>query len=107
MLRGEVGARALRVRSVSREEVWASAGVQVRVACAVSVERGGMGVRRHCLIPLVKLRQITAQISQESFHRETFHLPQWELTLGEAVKFFCQQLKCPKENPFCPQSWAE
>jgi hypothetical protein len=28
MLRGEVGARALRVRSVSREEVWASAGVQ-------------------------------------------------------------------------------
>jgi hypothetical protein len=29
VLRGEVGARALRVRSVSREEVWASAGVQV------------------------------------------------------------------------------
>ena len=28
MLRGEVGARALRVRSVSREEVWASAGMQ-------------------------------------------------------------------------------
>jgi hypothetical protein len=28
MLRGEVGARALRVRSVSREEEWASAGVQ-------------------------------------------------------------------------------
>ena len=28
MLRGEVGARALRVRSVSSEEVWASAGVQ-------------------------------------------------------------------------------
>ena len=28
VLRGEVGARALRVRSVSREEVWASAGVQ-------------------------------------------------------------------------------
>ena len=27
MLRGEVGARALRVRSVSREEAWASAGV--------------------------------------------------------------------------------
>ena len=27
MLRGEVGVRALRVRSVSREEVWASAGV--------------------------------------------------------------------------------
>ena len=28
MLRGEVGARALRVRSVSREEAWASAGVR-------------------------------------------------------------------------------
>ena len=28
VLRGEVAARALRVRSVSREEVWASAGVQ-------------------------------------------------------------------------------
>ena len=28
MLRVEVGARALRVRSVSREEAWASAGVQ-------------------------------------------------------------------------------
>ena len=28
VLRGEVGARALRVRSVSREEAWASAGVQ-------------------------------------------------------------------------------
>ena len=28
MLRIEVGARALRVRSVSREEAWASAGVQ-------------------------------------------------------------------------------
>ena len=28
VLRGEVGARALRVRSVSREEVWASAVVQ-------------------------------------------------------------------------------
>ena len=28
MLRGEVGARALRVRSVSREGAWASAGVQ-------------------------------------------------------------------------------
>ena len=28
MLRGEVGARALCVRSVSREEAWASAGVQ-------------------------------------------------------------------------------
>ena len=28
MLRGEVGARGLRVQSVSREEVWASAGVQ-------------------------------------------------------------------------------
>ena len=28
MLRGEVGARALLVRSVSREQVWASAGVQ-------------------------------------------------------------------------------
>ena len=28
VLRGEVGARALRVRSVSRKEVWASAGVQ-------------------------------------------------------------------------------
>jgi len=28
VLRGEVGARALRVRSVPREEVWASAGVQ-------------------------------------------------------------------------------
>jgi hypothetical protein len=28
MLWGKVGARALRVRSVSREEVWASAGVQ-------------------------------------------------------------------------------
>jgi hypothetical protein len=28
VLRGEVGARALRVRSVSRGEVWASAGVQ-------------------------------------------------------------------------------
>ena len=28
MLRGEVGALALRVRSVSKEEVWASAGVQ-------------------------------------------------------------------------------
>ena len=28
ILRGEVGARALRVRSVSRGEVWASAGVQ-------------------------------------------------------------------------------
>ena len=28
MLRGEVGARALRVRSVSREKAWASAGVQ-------------------------------------------------------------------------------
>jgi hypothetical protein len=27
ILRGEVGARALRVRLVSREEVWASAGV--------------------------------------------------------------------------------
>jgi len=27
VLRGEVGARALRVRSVSREEAWASAGV--------------------------------------------------------------------------------
>ena len=29
VLRVEVGARALRVRSVSREEAWASAGVQV------------------------------------------------------------------------------
>ena len=28
VLRGEVGARALRVRSVSREEAWASAYVQ-------------------------------------------------------------------------------
>ena len=28
MLRGEVGARALRVRPVSREGAWASAGVQ-------------------------------------------------------------------------------
>ena len=28
MLRGEVGARALRVRSVSREEAWARLGVQ-------------------------------------------------------------------------------
>ena len=28
VLRGEVGARALRVRSVSREEAWASVGVQ-------------------------------------------------------------------------------
>ena len=28
VLRGEVGARALCVRSVSRQEVWASAGVQ-------------------------------------------------------------------------------
>ena len=28
VLRGEVGARALRVRSVPREEVWASAGMQ-------------------------------------------------------------------------------
>ena len=28
VLRGEVGARALRVRSVSREEAWASTGVQ-------------------------------------------------------------------------------
>jgi hypothetical protein len=28
VLRGEVGARALRVRLVSREEAWASAGVQ-------------------------------------------------------------------------------
>ena len=28
MLRAEVGARALRVRSVSREEAWACAGVQ-------------------------------------------------------------------------------
>ena len=28
VLRGEVGARVLRVRSVSREEAWASAGVQ-------------------------------------------------------------------------------
>ena len=28
MLRGEVGARALRMRSVPREEVWASTGVQ-------------------------------------------------------------------------------
>jgi len=30
VLRGEVGARVLRVRSVSREEVWASAGVQTQ-----------------------------------------------------------------------------
>ena len=28
VLQGEMGVRALRVRSVSREEVWASAGVQ-------------------------------------------------------------------------------
>ena len=28
VLRGEVGARALRVRSMSREEAWASAGVK-------------------------------------------------------------------------------
>ena len=32
VLWGEVGARALRVRSVSREEIWASAGVQVQGA---------------------------------------------------------------------------
>ena len=46
MLRGEVGTRALRVRSVSREEAWASAGVQGARVCCVS------------LLPLFDLAQV-------------------------------------------------
>ena len=58
VLRGEVGARALRVRSVSREEVWASAGVQGAWVSASSKAR--VGIKQACRqLKLVKSANTT------------------------------------------------
>ena len=56
MLRSEVGARALRVRSVSREEVQASAGVQGAWVSGVGVKpiRACCGVRGELELELIQ-----------------------------------------------------
>ena len=54
VLRGEVGVRALRVRSVSREGAWASAGVQVQGAwvsgCGCEADWGVLWSQRPSLL---------------------------------------------------------
>ena len=52
VLRVEVGARALRVRSVSREEAWASAGVQVAwvSGCGCEADKGVLWSQRPSLL---------------------------------------------------------
>ena len=52
MLRGEVGVRALRVRSLPREEVWASAGVQGALVsgCGCEAYKGVLWSQRPSLL---------------------------------------------------------
>ena len=52
MLRSEVGARALRVRSVSRGEVWASAGMQGAwvSGCGCEADQGMLRSQRPSLL---------------------------------------------------------
>ena len=68
MLRVEVGARALRVRLVSREEAWASAGVQRHSLLGNSPGSGvtymGSFYTFHSVKPSVHLREEIWQLKE-------------------------------------------
>ena len=59
MLRVEVGARALRVQTLSKEEAWASAGVQGAwvSACRCEADQGALWSQRPSLLWCSPLEQ--------------------------------------------------